>query len=72
MLRNVLGTIVLMLLAIPRVTAQPAAAADSPPLRLATFQSDVTLPLGDILYSEVLKTIEHPLLAKGRVRRSTP
>lgn len=56
-----------MLFAIPELTAQPASAADSPPLRLATFQSDVTLPLGDILYSEVLKTIEHPLLAKGVV-----
>jgi hypothetical protein len=47
------------------VTAATAAGAE--PLRLATFESDVTLPLGDILYSETLKTIEHPLLAKGVV-----
>jgi hypothetical protein len=47
--------------------ASEASAADAGPLRLATFESDVTLPLGDILYSEVLKTVEHPLLAKGVV-----
>lgn len=43
------------------------AAAEAGPLRLATFESDVTLPLGDILYSETLTTVEHPLLAKGVV-----
>jgi len=35
--------------------------------RVATFQSDVTLPLGDRLYSFPLETVEHPLLAKGVV-----
>lgn len=37
--------------------------------RLATFACDVTLPLGTPIYSsyEPLKTIEHPLLAKGVV-----
>jgi hypothetical protein len=42
-------------------------AADAPNLRLATFECDVTLPLGDVLYSETLQTVEHPLLAKGVV-----
>jgi hypothetical protein len=44
-----------------------ASAANDTALRLATFESDVTLPLGDILYSETLQTVEHPLLAKGVV-----
>ena len=35
------------------------------PLRVATFQSDVTLPLGDLLYALPLSTVEHPLLARG-------
>jgi len=42
-------------------------AGDAAPLCLSTFQSDVTLPLGDLLYAEPLKTVEHPLLAKGVV-----
>lgn len=42
-------------------------AAEQGAFRLATFESDATLPLGDILYSETLQTIEHPLLAKGLV-----
>jgi len=42
-------------------------AAEQGAFRLATFESDATLPLGDILYSETLQTIEHPLLAKGVV-----
>lgn len=44
-----------------------AAAKDKCSLRVSTFQSEVTLPLGQILYSKPLKTIEHPLLAKGIV-----
>ena len=36
-------------------------------LRVATFRSDVTLPLGQLLYSKPLATVEHPLLAKGVV-----
>jgi len=42
-------------------------ADQAPRFRVATFQSDVTLPLGDRLYSFPLKTVEHPLLAKGVV-----
>ncbi len=41
--------------------------AEAAPLGVATFQADVTLPLGDLLYSEPLATVEHPLLAKGVV-----
>lgn len=41
--------------------------AEPATLRLATFQSDATLPIGDLLYDEPLKTVEHPLLAKGVV-----
>ncbi|HID77263.1 MAG TPA: hypothetical protein EYP56_14865 [Planctomycetaceae bacterium] len=39
------------------------------PLRLATFQCDVTPPLGEPIYSsyQPLATVEHPLLAKGVV-----
>ncbi len=36
-------------------------------LRLATFHSDVTLPIGHWLYRQPLKTVEHPLTAKGVV-----
>ena len=36
-------------------------------LRISTFKSDVTLPLGQFLYTGPLKTVEHPLLAKGIV-----
>ncbi|OHB85598.1 MAG: hypothetical protein A2V98_25430 [Planctomycetes bacterium RBG_16_64_12] len=42
-------------------------AEETPRFRVATFQSEVTLPLGDLLYSEPLATVEHPLLAKGIV-----
>jgi len=40
--------------------AEPAAE-----LRVATFQCDVTPPIGHWLYARPLKTVEHPLLAKG-------
>jgi N-acetylgalactosamine-6-sulfatase len=36
-------------------------------LRVATFQCDVTPPIGHWLYAHPLKTVEHPLLAKGLV-----
>jgi len=36
-------------------------------LRVATFQCDATPPIGHWLYAHPLKTIEHPLLAKGVV-----
>jgi len=48
-------------------TGSVARAAETPRFRVATFQSDVTLPLGDRLYSFPLETVEHPLLAKGIV-----
>jgi len=48
-------------------TALAVRAEESPRLRLATFQCDVTLPLGDLLYAKPLATVEHPLLAKGIV-----
>ncbi|MBN2296062.1 MAG: DUF1080 domain-containing protein [Pirellulales bacterium] len=40
---------------------------DKNTLRVSTFQSDVTIPMGQILYSHPVKTIEHPLMAKGIV-----
>ena len=44
------------------------AAEGSPPnLRVATFESDVTIPLGERLYSKPLEVIEQPLQAKGIV-----
>ena len=49
------------------LTVSPGGAAETARFRLATFQCDVTLPLGDLLYSKPLATIEHPLLAKGVV-----
>ena len=36
-------------------------------LRVATFQSDATPPIGHWLYAYPLETVEHPLLAKGVV-----
>jgi len=42
--------------------AEPAAT-----LNVATFQCDVTPPIGHWLYGHPLKTVEHPLLAKGVV-----
>jgi len=36
-------------------------------LRVATFRCDITPPLGHLLYAKALKTIEHPLEAKGIV-----
>jgi hypothetical protein len=38
-----------------------------PPLRVATFTADVTLPIGHWLYLRPLETVEHPLMAKGVV-----
>lgn len=43
-----------------------ATAADNA-LSVATFQADVTLPIGHLLYAKKLATVEHPLLAKGIV-----
>ncbi|MHC4399607.1 MAG: hypothetical protein ACYTG0_08000 [Planctomycetota bacterium] len=43
--------------------------AEDAPLRVATFQCDVTPPLGEPIYSgyQPLAKVEHPLLAKGIV-----
>ena len=43
------------------------AASEPANLRVATFQCDVTPPIGHWLYAHPLKTVEHPLLAKGIV-----
>lgn len=47
--------------------APPAEAANAATLRVATFECDATPPVGSWLYTEPLKTVEHPLLAKGIV-----
>ena len=54
--------LLLVLTAVPVLSAEPTA-----PLRVATFQCDVTPPIGHWLYAHPLKTIEYPLLAKGVV-----
>lgn len=56
-------------LAIAGSAAGRSVAADRPPLRAATFRSDVTPPLGFPSYPSFgpLETVEHPLLAKGVV-----
>ncbi len=60
-----------LLFAITVAYGVPAAADDAHagPLQLATFQCDLTPPLGSAIYSSYrpLATIEHPLLAKGLV-----
>ena len=48
-------------------TGWAAATEAVPRFRVATFQADVTLPPGDLLYDKPLATVEHPLLAKGVV-----
>jgi hypothetical protein len=49
------------------VAAFSSYADDQPALRVATFQSEVTPPVGHWLYRQPLKTVETPLLAKGIV-----
>lgn len=44
-----------------------AADSSSPNLRVATFESDVTIPLGERLYSKPLEAVDQPLQAKGIV-----
>ena len=44
-----------------------AAQSGSPNLRVATFESDVTIPLGERLYSKPLEEVDQPLQAKGIV-----
>ena len=60
--RRILGGMVLALTMVGSLRAEPTEA-----LRVATFQCDVTPPIGHWLYRHPLKTIEHPLLAKGIV-----
>lgn len=45
--------------------AVSTAPAEQP--RVATFQCEVTLPMGQLLYAKPLVKVEHPLLAKGIV-----
>lgn len=60
--RRVLIGMTLVLAACGSLRGEPAVE-----LRLATFQCDVTPPIGHWLYGHPLKTVEHPLLAKGVV-----
>jgi len=45
----------------------PLGAELAPELAVGTFHCDVTPPIGHLLYAHPLKTVEHPLLAKGVV-----
>jgi len=56
-------------IAVSCFAGRPAGGADATVLRVATFQCDVTPPLGEAIYSSYLPlaTVEHPLLAKGIV-----
>ncbi len=51
----------------PLFAASVRAEKTTASLRIATFQSDVTLPLGHMLYRKPIVTIEQPLSAKGIV-----
>ena len=53
------------LLVLCAALAQPAVAADG--LRIATFQTDATPPIGYDMGYSVVKQIREPLLAKGVV-----
>ena len=58
----------LLLTAIIRMPVDLSAAQNSSPsLRVATFESDVTIPLGERLYSKPLEAVDQPLQAKGIV-----
>ena len=61
-LRWALFGIVVGFAVVDSLQAEPAAG-----LRVATFQCDATPPIGHWLYAHPLKTVEHPLLAKGVV-----
>lgn len=45
----------------------PAWLLAAAPLQVATFTSDVTLPMGHMIYSKPMTTVEHPLMVKGIV-----
>ena len=55
--RRILIGMMLVLAACGTLQAESAAE-----LRVATFQCDVTPPIGHWLYGHPLKTVEHPLL----------
>ncbi len=59
------STLLVFLASVIGVATSSAAAEDA--FRVATFQADVTPPLGSLLYTGPIETIEHPLLAKGIV-----
>jgi len=66
MIRSLL--IGMLLTAIIQVPADLFAAKGVlPELRVATFESDVTIPLGERLYSKPLEAVDQPLQAKGIV-----
>ena len=56
-------------LVVPWLLESPVCGEDGVGLKLATFQCDVTPPLGATIYSgyQPLAKVEHPLLAKGIV-----
>jgi hypothetical protein len=60
-----LSTLLVFLASVIGVATSSVPAEDT--LRVATFQADVTPPLGSLLYTGPIETIEHPLLAKGIV-----
>lgn len=60
--------VLFLLIAVPVCLLMPSSLQGAEPaedLRVATFQCEVTPPLGDWLYVSEVKTVEHPLLAKG-------
>lgn len=59
----------LLLVVVSCFSGWSAGVAPAAPLEVATFQCDVTPPLGEAFYSSYrpLATVEHPLLAKGIV-----
>ncbi|MDZ7616758.1 MAG: hypothetical protein U1E05_07125, partial [Patescibacteria group bacterium] len=67
-MRRLIILALLLAMAVFFAPDRPVRAAEDVKLRVATFQADVTPPLGSFIYGlERLETIEHPLLAKGIV-----
>jgi len=59
--------LILFAAAVTAVVSAGAIAKAAPALCVATFQADVTIPVGDWLYRRPVETHETPLLAKGIV-----
>ena len=59
--------VVLITAAVTAVVAMGPATEAAPPLSVATFRADVTIPVGHWLYRRPVETQETPLLAKGIV-----